>query len=368
MVQQMSPIQQQWRVGLIRIDSLRTPCSSNPNKKLTLKQYTRQTCQNEDVQIQGVNSSLALALLRQLPLIRKNPAPDPLEIHALRAQSAVINTFLTKQFGMAPGVTFTDEFASTPAGQLRLRVYSPAQVSSNSVIYYIHGGGLILSSVETYDARCAHWAANTESTVVSVDYRLAPEYPYPAALDDVMAGLEWTSKNLEVFNATKIIIAGDSAGGCLAAAATLRNRDESTIKIAAQILVYPMIDDRNFGPDPRFTSPFITWTFANNYFGWSAYLGGEAGGEDTSIYAAPARATDLSNLPRTYIDTGTQDIFLDEDTTYAHRLKGAGVNVEAHIWNGAPHGFDYFAPTSRIARKAWQARFDFVRRISELQN
>jgi acetyl esterase/lipase len=318
------------------------------------------------VQIQGVNSSLAFALLRQLPLLRRNPGPDPLEIHALRAQSRVINKFLTKQFGMAPGVTFTDEFTSTPLGQLRLRVYSPDRVTSKSVIYYIHGGGLILSSVETYDARCAHWAANTGSTVVSVDYRLAPEHPYPAPLDDVIAGLEWTSKNLEVFNATKIIIAGDSAGGCLAAAATLRNRDESTIDIAAQILVYPMIDDRNLGPDPRFTSPFVTWTFANNDFGWNAYLGGKAGSEDTPIYAAPARATDLRNLPRTYIDTGTKDIFLDEDIAYAQALITAGVNVEAHIWNGAPHGFDYFASKSKIAKKAWQARFDFVRRISAL--
>jgi acetyl esterase/lipase len=318
------------------------------------------------VQIQGVNSTLALALLRQRPLIRKNPAPDPLEINALRVHSHIINNFLTKQFGMAPGVSFRDEFTSAAAGQLRLRVYSPDRVTSNSVIYYIHGGGLILSSVETYDARCAHWAANTGSTVISVDYRLAPEHPYPAPLEDVMAGLVWTRENLARLNAQTIIVAGDSAGGCLAAAATLRNRDESTIDIAAQILIYPMIDDRNLGPDPRFTGPFITWPFTSNAFGWNAYLKGKAGGEDTPIYAAPARATDLRNLPRTYIDTGSQDIFLDEDTAYAQALISAGVDVEAHIWKGAPHGFDYFAPKSQIAKKAWRARFDFVQRISAL--
>jgi len=318
------------------------------------------------MKIRGVNSRVALALLRQRPLIRKNPAPDPLEINALRAQSLVLNNFLIKQFGMAPGVTFRDEFTSTPAGQLRLRVYSPDRVTSNCVIYYIHGGGLILSSVETYDARCAHWAANTGSTVISVDYRLAPEHPYPAPLDDVMAGLGWTSKNLEVINATKIIIAGDSAGGCLAAAATLRNRDETTIDIAAQILIYPMIDDRNLGPDPRFTGPFVTWPFASNAFGWNAYLEGQASSQNIPIYAAPARATDLRNLPRTYIETGSQDIFLDEDTAYAQALMAAGVSVEAHIWNGAPHGFDYIAPASRLAKKAWQARFDFVQSVSTL--
>ncbi len=314
--------------------------------------------------INGFASGAVFALMRQLPILLKNPAPNPIEINALRARSQVMNAHLTKHFGMAPGVTFTDEFANTPAGQLRLRIYSPKQVTTNTVIYYIHGGGLILSSVPAYDARCAHWATNTGSTVISVDYRLAPEHPYPAPLDDVMAGLVWTSENLDTFNATKVIIAGDSAGGGLAAGAALRNRDETKINIAGQILIYPMIDDRNLGPDPRFTGRFITWPFEINAFGWNAYLHTQCASDTTSIYAAPARAKNLAGLPRTYIDIGSKDIFLDEDTAYAQALMAAGVNVEAHIWNGAPHGFDYFAPKTRLAQKAWQARFDFVKTVN----
>jgi acetyl esterase/lipase len=311
--------------------------------------------------IQGVNSSVALALLRQLPALRKSPTPNPLEINALRTQSKVLNEYLTRQFGVSPDVTFTDQFISTSAGQLRLRTYTPGEISTDSIIYYVHGGGYILCTVEDYEARCAHWAANTGSVVVCVDYRLSPEHPYPAPLDDVMSGLTWLSGNLDKFGASKIIIAGDSAGGGLAAAAVLRNRDTTKIDICAQILIYPMLDDRNLGPDSRFTGPFITWGFLYNSFAWKAYLQDQPANSNPPIYAAPARAQDLKGLPPTYIDMGTKDIFLDEDTAYAKTLIAAGVPVDAHMWNGVPHGFDYFAPKTSIAQKAWQARFDFAR-------
>ena len=137
--------------------------------------------------IQGTNSSLALALLRQLPALRKSPAPNPLEINALRTQSNVLNEYLTRQFGVSPDATFTDQSISTPHGHLRLRIWTPSQMTTDTVIYYVHGGGLIFCSVEDYDARCAFWATNTGSTVVCVDYRLSPEHPYPAPLDDVMS-------------------------------------------------------------------------------------------------------------------------------------------------------------------------------------
>ncbi len=312
--------------------------------------------------IQGVNSGVFFTAIRQLTMQRKFPKPAPGDIATMRAQSAEMNHFLTQQFGITSNVTHSDQSIETKNGQLRIRIYSPDRITSHSVLYYVHGGGFIFSSVGTYNARCSHWAANTGCTVISVDYRLAPEHPYPAALDDVMDGLAWTSQNLSKWNASKIAIVGDSAGGGLAAAAALRNRDEGKVDLAAQILVYPMIDDRNLGPDPRFTGPFIVWTFDNNTCGWNSYLGGQAGANNTSIYAAPARAQDLTGLPATYIDTGTKDIFLDEDIAYAKALRAAGVTVEAHVWNGAPHGFDYFAARTALGRKAWQARFDFVAR------
>ena len=292
---------------------------------------------------------------------RSIPAND---IALRRSSRGDLDAFLAQRFPAAPGVTWRDDSIEGPEGQIRMRTYTPRDVNpNNAILYYIHGGGLIFSSIETYDARCSHWASRSNSTVISIDYRLSPEHPYPGPLDDCMAGLRWVAEHKS--QGEKVIVVGDSAGGGLAAAVALRNRDEDMCQLSAQVLVYPMLDDRNLIPQQGLTGPLMAWSYGDNALGWNSYLEGNAGAPVLPEYASPARAIDLRGLPPTYIDTGTKDIFLAEDIIYAQRLLAAEVPTKAHVWNGALHGFDYFAPNSRLARRAWNERFDFLERINQ---
>jgi len=267
------------------------------------------------------------------------------------------------RMGKASDVTLKDHFIDRRDGShLRVRVYRKIGSSARGALLFIHGGGLIVSTVEDYDPMCMRYCSNTGIPIVSVDYPLAPEGPYPAAIDDVLAALAWMHDNADAhgWERSRIGIGGNSAGGGLTAGAVLKNRDTDTLPLACQMLVCPMIDDRTIVPDPRFPKAFQTWTYVDNQTGWEAYLGGLDDPSDVPIYAAPARADDLSGLPPTYIDTGTLDIFHDEDIAYAKQMITDGVDVEAHIWNGAPHSFDYFAFNTSIAKKAWDCRLDFL--------
>lgn len=274
-----------------------------------------------------------------------------------------MNEILGRRFGKASDVTIKDHRIPRPDGSdLRVRVYRKIGSTTRGALLYIHGGGMIVSSIEDYDARCMHYSTHTGLPVVSVDYPLAPEAPYPAQIDDALTALTWMHESADDlgWDQTRIGIGGDSAGGGLTAGTVLRNRDTTRVPVACQMLVYPMLDDGNVVPDARFPQQFQMWTYVDNRTGWDAYLGGLASPDEVPIYAAPSRATDLGGLPPTYIDTGTLDIFHDEDIAYAKAMIAAGVDVEGHIWNGAPHGFDYFAPHSSLAKKAWNARFAFL--------
>jgi acetyl esterase/lipase len=221
---------------------------------------------------------------------------------------------------------------------------------------------MIVSNIEDYDGRCMHYCTNTGVPVVSVDYPLAPESPYPAQIDDALTALAWmhASADEHGWDTNRIGIGGDSAGGGLTAGAVLKNRDDSGPELACQMLVYPMLDDRNVVPDSRFPRQFQIWTYVDNETGWDAYLSGLADRSAVPPYASPARETNLADLPPSYIETGTLDIFHDEDIAYAKAMIAAGVPVEGHVWNGAPHGFDYFAYDSSLAKKAWECRFAFL--------
>lgn len=311
----------------------------------------------------NIDAGVLRAMLRQLPTaIRRKPC-ELGDIQCRREMSQELNADLTHRFGKASDVTLKDHLISRSDGsQFRVRVYRKIGSTARGALLYVHGGGMILSTIEDYDARCMHYCTNTGIPVVSVDYPLAPEAPYPAQIDDALTALEWMHSGASEhgWDATRIGIGGDSAGGGLTAGAVLKNRDTSGPELACQMLVYPMLDDRNTIPDSRFPRPFQIWTYVDNETGWDAYLSGLTDRSEVPIYAAPARAADLSGLPPTYIDTGTLDIFYDEDLAYAKRLLSDGVTVEGHIWNGAPHGFDYFAFDSSIAKRAWECRFAFL--------
>jgi acetyl esterase/lipase len=208
---------------------------------------------------------------------------------------------------------------------------------------WIHGGGFILGSPAQDDAAATMFARELGMTVVAPSYRLAPEHPFPAAMDDLYATLRWLHANAEALRvrADRIVVAGASAGGGLAAGLTLLARDRKEVPVAFQLLVYPMLDDRTVGKTIDGTNHRL-WNAESNRFGWTSYLGREPGGADVPAYAAPARAESLAGLPPTWIGVGTFDLFHDEDVAYAKRLEAAGVAAHLEIVPGAFHAFDVF--------------------------
>jgi acetyl esterase/lipase len=233
-----------------------------------------------------------------------------------------------------------------------VRVYHcPDTPSPAPVVYWIHGGGYMFGSALTDDARLNRWAEELGCVVVSVEYRLAPEDPYPAPLEDCYTGLLWTfarASDLGI-DPSRVVIAGASAGGGLAAGLALLARDRGEVPVAYQLLIYPMIDDRNTTVSSHIET--VVWTRAANHLGWRAYLGGVGGEAGPPAYAAPSRATDLAGLPPAFIGVGTLDVFRDEDVDYAMRLLHADVPTELHVYAGAPHGFEMMAPQSEVARR-----------------
>lgn len=227
---------------------------------------------------------------------------------------------------------------------VRCLVYEPiAKGKARPAFLHTHGGGYVLGSPEGSDDRNTRVAAELGAVVVSPDYRLAPEDPYPGPLDDCAATLSWMIENAAslAIDTSRVGIGGDSAGGGLAAGLVLRTRDEGKFKIAFQHLVYPMLDDRTTADDAKL-DPVLgeyIWTPASNRFGWASYLGGHA----PASPAVPARAESLKDLPPTWIGIGGLDLFLDENMAYARRLIAAGVATEFIIYPRAYHGFQFEA-------------------------
>lgn len=243
-----------------------------------------------------------------------------------------------------------------------LRVHRPERPATRprACVYGIHGGGLVLGSNRSTDAELGGWCARFDCVTVSPAYRLAPEHPYPAALDDCAAGLRWVLDNADAIGVDRerIGVAGSSAGGGLAAALALRVRDAGEVDIAFQLLLAPMLDDRQQTPSSLW--PASTWSPASNRFGWMSYLGDLDGG-DVPADAAPARAVDLSGLPPTFVRVGACDGFVDECVAYAQRLVQAGVPTELHVYPSVPHGFETLAPASAVALRARRDVEDWLR-------
>ncbi|MEU4564525.1 alpha/beta hydrolase [Actinoplanes sp. NPDC023936] len=232
-------------------------------------------------------------------------------------------------------------------------------------VYHTHGGGMILGDNRGGVPEMLDWAEQFNLVVVSVEYRLAPEAPHPGPIDDCYAGLLWTAAHAGElgFDPDRLIVAGASAGGGLAAALALMARDRGGPALLGQMLIYPMIDDRNDTPSAVQMAGRGVWDRTSNRTGWEALLGDAAGGPDVSPYAAPARAADLSNLPPAFIDVGSAETFRDEDVAYPSRIWQAGGQAELHVWPGAFHGFDSMAPGAALSREARQARVGWLNRL-----
>jgi acetyl esterase/lipase len=233
------------------------------------------------------------------------------------------------------------------------------------VVYHIHGGGMIGGNKRLTVREVLEWAQDLEMAVVAIDYRLAPEHPHPAPVEDCYAGLVWIAEHSDELSVdrARIIIAGVSAGAGLAAAVALLTRDRSGPALFGQLLTSPMLDDRNDTVSARQMTGVGVWDRISNHTGWTALLGEARGSRDVSPYAAPARATDLSGLPPTFIDVGSAETFRDECVAYASRLWQAGGVCELHVWPGGFHGFSGMAPKARISQEAVATRLRWLRRL-----
>lgn len=248
-----------------------------------------------------------------------------------------------------PGVGITD--VPLAGGAIAVRAYRPAgQRGALPVLLWMHGGGLVIGNVAQDDLLVGELVESVGCAVVSVEYRLAPEHPYPVPLEDCYTALRWVAEQPD-FDRTRIAIGGASAGAGLAAALALLARDRAEVWPMFQMLLYPMLDDRNIAPASAVLPDTLVWSRDNNRIGWNAYLDGAAGSEEGPRYGAAARAVNLSGLPPAYIAVGELDLFLDEDIDYARRLLAAGVAAELHVYPGAYHGFDAIAPKAEISRR-----------------
>jgi acetyl esterase/lipase len=264
---------------------------------------------------------------------------------------------MRQAFNAVPELELSDEvsreWVPVPDTEgVMVRVHRPIGSSAGRpCLVWMHGGGLVLGTAAGDDARFDEWCRKFDIVGVSVEYRLAPEAKYPGPLDDCYASLRWVHDNAASLGVdpTRIGIGGASAGGGLAAGLGLLARDRGEVAVAFQLLIYPMIDDRQVTISSAWVDPI--WPPSANTYGWTAYLGDAKGGPDVPIYAAAARATDLAGLPPTYVCVGALDGYSDEDIEYAVRLRHAGVPTELHVYDGAPHGFDSLTPDTSVARR-----------------
>ena len=268
-----------------------------------------------------------------------------------------------------PPFPVREAFAPVAGGpDVRLLVMDPpSQARGRGAVLYIHGGGMVVGSADSSLADKPQLALEHDCVVVSVDYRLAPETPFPGPQKDNYAALLWLASHAEELGVDpgRIVVMGGSAGGGLAASLALMVRDRGGPSLAGQVLIYPMLDWRTGGPDDlyknRHTGEFI-WTRDKNRFGWDALRGGYQPSDERKAWFSPALADDLANLPPTYIATGALDLFLDEDLDYARRLVDCGVRCELHVYPGAIHAFE-MVPDTGLAE---QAAMDLKRGLGRL--
>ena len=279
------------------------------------------------------------------------------------------NPLFTGELVPPPPFPVSEAFAAVEGGQdVRLVIMNPpSQAKDRGAVLHLHGGGMVVGTPDRAVADKPHLALEHDCVVVSVDYRLAPETPFPGPQEDNYAALLWLADNAAALGVdpARIVVMGESAGGGLAAALALMARDRGGPSLAGQVLIYPMLDWRTGGPDDpyrnRHTGEFV-WTRDKNRFGWEALRGAYQPEDSRKGWFSPALAEDLAGLPPAYIATGALDLFLDEDLDYARRLIDGGVRTELHVYPGAIHAFEMVPDTTL----AGQAAMDLKRGLGRL--
>lgn len=250
------------------------------------------------------------------------------------------------------GVDLRERHVGPRGGAVRVLLFTPqhAKLPMPAVIH-IHGGGYVMGKPEEHLQENAELAQHCGCMVISVDYRLAPENPYPGGLDDCHTVLAWLHASAPALGVdrARIALKGESAGGGLAACLAQKARDEGRHALCAQILIAPMLDDRPPAHANPYTGEFV-WTENSNRYAWQAYLGQRYGADTLPPYAAACRAKDLGGLPPLFLAVGALDLFFDQDMDYVQRLNRAGVTTELHVYPGAFHSFQRAGQTS-LARR-----------------
>ncbi len=292
-----------------------------------------------------------------------SPSQYPEDIPALRAAKLTPGP---DELTQDRPITHTEHTIAGPAGDLTVSVFRRSDHSTaGPAFFFTHVGGLIFGDRFNGVAPLVDYVEELDAVVVTVEYRLAPEHPSPAAVEDSWAALRWTAEHATELgiDPDRIITAGSSAGGGLAAALALMARDNDGPALAGQLLMYPVLDDRDETLSARQNDGVGVWDRTSNLTGWNAALGERRGTVRVTPYEAPARTTDFSHLPPAYIEVGSNEVFRDESIAYARGLWAAGGSADLHVWAGGFHLFGQFAPEATISRAAREARTSWLRRI-----
>ncbi|KAL6852153.1 alpha/beta-hydrolase [Trichoderma novae-zelandiae] len=269
-----------------------------------------------------------------------------------------------------PTLEVEEVFIPGPRGDIRLSVIRPKDDVSKNIkkrpaIYNIHPGALVMGNEYTAISSVITWMKDIGGIVASVNYRLAPEHPGLAPFEDSWEGLAWFARHADRFgfDPDRLLLAGFSAGGGIAAAVAIKARDEGFPKLCAQILICPMLDDRATAVSHQQYFHHGSYTGESDEFSFGMVLGHRRGTDDVSVFEAPARATDLSRLPPAYIEVGSAEPFRDSVVAYASKLWEHGVQAELMVFAGGLHGFDFYAPEAMVSKDAVQARLNWIRRL-----
>jgi acetyl esterase/lipase len=311
------------------------------------------------------DSELAV-LLEQVAASRADLPPPPPRGDAvgLRQATDPLLAAMAEMVPPNPEITRTSHATTSHDGaEIALHWFTRKGSSPGSGVCYIHGGGMVCGSVDLYVAIIENYVATTGVPMLAVSYRLAPEHPHPTPVEDAFAGLKYLFDNAASLGVdpARIAVMGDSAGGGISAGVALLARERG-LALKRQILIYPMLDDRNLEPDPELV-PFAGWTYDQNFTGWNALLGDRLGTDAVPESAAPSRAKDLTGIAPAYMECGELDIFRDEDIEYARRIACAGSSIELHIHPGAPHGFERMGAGSDVANRAMDDRYRVLRAL-----